>query len=117
MPILIVDDDANIAHLLEMLLTDEQYNVAVVQDGQEALDWLQLHDPSVILLDLGLPRVSGEEVLQHLESADSRAKVVVISARLDARAVASRYSCVSTVVPKPFDADDVIHAVEQAKAS
>ena len=113
-PVLVVDDDPSVARVLELVLLEEGYEVKVVRDGAEALAWIAGQQPSIVLLDLGLPRVSGTEVLDHLDATARPPAVVVISARIDARRVAGSYVCVRAVVPKPFDMDDVIEAVRVA---
>ena len=77
--ILIVDDDPNIGNMLEEMLMKEGYTVLRAYSGTEAL--LLLHDakPDLVLLDLMLPGLNGEEVLPHMQNIP----VIVMSARAD----------------------------------
>lgn len=61
--ILIVDDDVSIGDMLEEILTKEGYGVSRAYSGTEALLLLSLSRPDLVLLDLMLPGLNGEEVL------------------------------------------------------
>src|SRR5262245_11996299 len=79
--ILIVDDDQDIRDVLRFILEAQNYRVDVAVDGVDA--WNQLNDgmlPAVILLDLMLPRMDGEEFLKKLrESPYSEVPVIILS--------------------------------------
>ena len=63
--ILIVDDDMNIGNMLEEVLTAEGYGVLRAYSGTEAVMLLSSQTPDLVLLDLMLPGLSGEEVLRN----------------------------------------------------
>ena len=75
--IAIVDDDVYIGDMLEELLRREGYGVLRAYSGTEALMLLEDRRPDLILLDLMLPGLNGEEVLPHLTGMP----VIVLSAR------------------------------------
>ena len=77
--ILIVDDDASIGNMLEEMLIKEGYAVLRAYSGTEALLLLREDKPDLVLLDLMLPGLNGEEVLPHLQDIP----VIVVSARAD----------------------------------
>ena len=77
--ILIVDDDASIGNMLEEMLIKEGYAVLRAYSGTEALLLLRGDRPDLVLLDLMLPGLNGEEVLPHMKDIP----VIVISARAD----------------------------------
>jgi putative two-component system response regulator len=66
--VLIVDDNPSIARLLRQSLVAEGYSVELAEDGQEALACVAAEPPDLILLDVGLPQVSGDEVCRRLKS-------------------------------------------------
>jgi putative two-component system response regulator len=66
--ILVVDDNPFIASLLQHGLTAEGYQVIVASDGLEALEKVASHFPDLILLDLDLPYLNGDEVCRRLKS-------------------------------------------------
>ena len=77
--ILVVDDDVSIGNMLEEMLIKEGYTVLRAYSGTEALLLLRGEKPDLVLLDLMLPGLSGEEVLAHLQDIP----VIVMSARAD----------------------------------
>ena len=78
--IAIIDDDAPISDMLCEILQKEGYSVLTAYSGTEALYLLAQERPDLILLDLMLPGLSGEEVLKQI----SGIPVIVISAKVDA---------------------------------
>jgi putative two-component system response regulator len=66
--ILVVDDDLSIASLLRHGLTAEGFQVTMVHDGRSALAEVAHHPPDLILLDLELPHVQGDEICRRLKS-------------------------------------------------
>ena len=75
--ILIVDDDLHIGNMLEQLLRREGYEVLRAYSGTEAVLLLDKVRPDLVLLDLMLPGLSGQQVLEHLQNLP----VIVMSAR------------------------------------
>jgi CheY-like chemotaxis protein len=66
--VLIVDDNVDAANALAQLLRSVGYQPHVAYDGRSAIEMAEILQPSVILLDLGLPHMSGREVAQHLRA-------------------------------------------------
>ena len=77
--ILIIDDDLHIGNALEETLTNEGFRVSRAYSGTEAIFVLSQARPDLVLLDLMLPGLSGEEVLSHIKGIP----VIVISAKAD----------------------------------
>lgn len=77
--IAIIDDDVHIGDVLSEILENEGYTVARAYSGTEALYLLSQSKPDLILLDLMLPGLSGEEVLPHIKNIP----VIVLSAKAD----------------------------------
>lgn len=77
--IAIIDDDEHIGDVLSEILESEGYAVARAYSGTEALYLLSQSKPDLILLDLMLPGLSGEEVLPHIKNIP----VIVLSAKVD----------------------------------
>ncbi len=77
--IAIIDDDIHIGNMLEEVLTGEGYGILRAYSGTEALLLLSQKTPDLILLDLMLPGLSGEEILPKLKNIP----VIVVSARID----------------------------------
>ena len=77
--ILIIDDDLDIGNVLEEILKNEGYSVSRAYSGTEAVFVLSQSRPDLILLDLMLPWLSGEEVLPYIKGIP----VIVMSAKVD----------------------------------
>jgi PAS domain S-box-containing protein len=77
--ILVVDDNEDAAESLRQLLELEGNVVATAHDGPEALEVFQRFDPHIILLDIGLPKMSGYEVCQAIRRSNSRLRPLVIA--------------------------------------
>ena len=77
--ILIIDDDLHIGNLLEETLKAEGYGVSRAFSGTKALEVLSREKPDLILLDLMLPELSGEELLPKIKDIP----VIVVSAKID----------------------------------
>jgi DNA-binding response OmpR family regulator len=77
--ILVIDDDLYIGNMLEETLTNEGYSVSRAYSGTEAVLVLDKAKPDLVLLDLMLPGLSGEEVLPRIKGIP----VIVVSAKLD----------------------------------
>ncbi len=98
--ILITDDDVNIGNMLEEVLSREGYRVRRAYSGTEALLALSADRPDLVLLDLMLPGLNGEEVLPHLRGIP----VIVVSARASTDdKVEMLLGGASDYITKPFD--------------
>ena len=64
--ILIIDDEVQIRKLLTITLTSYDYKVVEAVNAKEALTTVANHPPDLVLLDIGLPDMSGHQVLSHL---------------------------------------------------
>lgn len=110
--ILVVDDDADIRDAVAELLVAEGYRVRTASNGAEALERLHTALPSLVLLDLMMPVMSGWQVLEQLEAEGVSVPVCVISA------VASSYPLKSAhVLSKPFDGALLLEIVGKYRSS
>ena len=103
--ILIIDDDVYIGDMLEEVLSKEGYIPARAYSGTEALLYLSTRRPDLILLDLMLPGLSGEDLLPALEGIP----VIVISAKAETSdKVDLLMAGASDYVTKPFDTAELL---------
>jgi len=81
--ILIVDDDVDLRRALKIRLSANNYDTVQASDGYSAIAMAHKEQPSLILLDLGLPAGDGFEVLKRLQASDtlSDIPVIVLTAR------------------------------------
>lgn len=114
--ILIVEDDADAASVLEAYLKRDHFEVAIVVDGLRALDVVAQWKPNLILLDVMLPGLNGTEVLAALRRK-SHVPVIMVTAMGEAhdKIGALRYGGDDYVV-KPYNPGEVVarvHAVRR----
>lgn len=103
--ILIVEDDLPIGNMLEELLEKEGYRVSRAYSGTEALLLLSTCRPDLILLDLMLPGLSGEEVLSKIQNIP----VIVVSAKADVQdKVNLLLGGAVDYITKPFDTKELL---------
>lgn len=113
--ILVVEDDGALCDLYRIALQVAGYDVVAVQDGVDALRWLDVHLPSLVVLDLGLPRLSGEDVLRELRvRADTRNVPIVIVTGHDV--VDLNEDELVCVLRKPITTDALVTAVRNCLA-
>jgi len=109
MRVLLVEDDAMIGAALVERLEDDAYAVDWVTDAPAALHSLDTHDYDVVLLDLGLPGMTGAEMLARLRTTGDDTPVIVVTARdeVDDRVSGLDLGADDYVV-KPFDATELM---------
>lgn len=103
--IAVIDDDVYIGDMLQELLEKNNYEVTRAYSGTEALFVIKNSRPDLILLDLMLPGLSGEELLGHIEGIP----VIVVSAKVDIdNKVNLLLSGAVDYVTKPFDTKELL---------
>lgn len=103
--ILIVDDDIHISNMLFEVLTKQEYKVSRAYSGTEALLFLSMEKPDLILLDLMLPGLSGEEVLEKIKDIPT----IIVSAKEDMdNKVNLLMGGAADYVTKPFDMNELL---------
>lgn len=103
--ILIIDDDIHINEMLEEVLIQEGYQVSHAYSGTEALLFLANEKPDLILLDLMLPGLTGEEVLPQIE----KIPVIVMSAKIEVKdKVALLLNDTEDYITKPFEIEELL---------
>lgn len=80
--ILVVDDEASVVEVVSLYLKREGFNVQTARDGREALDAIQESPPSLVVLDLMLPKVAGMEIMRRLrDDPVNNTPVIMLTAR------------------------------------
>ena len=120
--ILIIDDQSQLLSLMRRILEDEQYQVSILQNGKDGFSQMKTLLPDLLILDLKLGDVSGQDVLKQLKIDPVTAEIPVIvytAAVLEAEEVARTiaddpelYQRVY-LIHKPFELDDLLTLVEQ----
>jgi CheY-like chemotaxis protein len=111
--VLVVDDDPDMAETMVMVLREAGYCVRSAGDGKQALEAVAERVPSLILLDVLMPVMDGWQCAREVRKRyGRRVPIIVVTAAEDVRARAEPMD-VDDVLPKPFELDDLLQAVER----
>ncbi len=109
MNILVIDDEEVLQDILATLIKKEGHTPYVARSGEEGLLTLEREEIDLVLLDLMLPGMSGEEVLRQIRRTDAEQVVVVITAFSSIEgAIAAMREGAFHYIPKPFKNDEVL---------
>ena len=81
MRMLIVEDDEALSHFLRKSFEAARYEADVAPDGERARELVEQNEYGLVILDLGLPKADGLEILQHIRARNSNLPVVALTAR------------------------------------
>jgi DNA-binding response OmpR family regulator len=113
--ILVVDDEDDILHFLEMVLKEKGYQVTTASGGHEALTRAQIDKPDLVLLDIMMPQMDGWEVLKLLRVDEDtrRIPVAMLSARTEAKdRVQGLQEGAIDYICKPFSLTELLGKIE-----
>ena len=120
--ILVVDDKNELLHLMRRVLEDEQYQVSILQEGRDAFARVKSQLPDLLILDLKLGEVSGQDILKQLKDDHVTEDIPVIvytAAVLEAEEVSRLVNAYPRhfqgvhVVQKPFELENLLALVQQ----
>ncbi|MFZ0470395.1 MAG: response regulator, partial [Thiogranum sp.] len=113
--VLVVDDERNMLMVMEMALEEAGYRVLTAERGEDAVAMLRDPDLAVILSDLKMPGMSGEEFIARCQRERPDAPVIVVTAYGSIR---SAIECIqagaSDYLTKPFEPEELQFAVQSA---
>ncbi|MFD2584213.1 PleD family two-component system response regulator [Pedobacter vanadiisoli] len=111
--ILVCDDDEGILEMLELLLEEDGYQVVLEPNSVNALRTIERESPDLILLDIWMPMISGDQILKSLRDNHkaSSTPVLMYSASTDGKNIAE--SCgADSYISKPFDLTVLLKKIE-----
>ncbi|MDR3357481.1 MAG: sigma-54 dependent transcriptional regulator [Desulfovibrio sp.] len=113
--ILIVDDEKNYLLVLQTLLEDEGYTVTAVNDPETALAFLDESEVDVVVTDIKMPKVSGQEVLQRIKKHWPHIPVLVMTAfgSIESAVEVMKFGAFDYIT-KPFSNDELLLSVHNA---
>src|SRR2546421_1475902 len=104
MRILLIEDEAIIARMIQEGLHEANYIVDVANDGQTGLEMAQMQTYHLILLDLMLPKMNGWQVCEELRADRSRVPILMLTARDTVQDLVRGLDIgADDYLPKPFD--------------
>jgi two-component system alkaline phosphatase synthesis response regulator PhoP len=113
--ILVVDDEDDILHFLELVLEEKGYDVITASGGHEALTRAQIDKPDLVLLDIMMPQMDGWEVLKLLrvDEETTRIPVAMLSARIEAKdRVQGLQEGAVDYICKPFSLQELFEKID-----
>ena len=112
--VLLVEDDKNIASFIRTVLETNGYQVLAAERCQQGLLVFTSHVPDLVVLDLGLPDMDGEEFIR-IARQDSTVPIIVLSARMDERDKISALDLgANDYITKPFGTGELMARVRAA---
>src|SRR5947208_4038487 len=112
MHILIVEDEVRLARQIASALVEAGHDPVMAHDGESALDRALQSSFDLIILDVGLPRIDGFEVLRRLHSEHAASRVLVLTARGELKdRVAGLQLGADDYLPKPFAMQELVARV------
>jgi two-component system, NtrC family, response regulator AtoC len=113
--ILVCDDDETLCYLLKEQLLEEGFVVDTVYDGNLAIEAIKGKNYDILLLDLNMGEVSGEDVLKFVNDYTSSLQVIVLTAQSD---VKKAIECIKTgaydFINKPYNFDELLVTINRA---
>ena len=112
-PILVVDDDPLLCEFVAMALADQGFRTLVAGDGLQALEFAAADPPALLLVDVGIPHLSGRELaLRVRERCAEPIPCILMSGSILSRSDGDG-SAVVGCLPKPFELDDLFTLVRR----
>jgi len=113
--VLVVDDEPAIRRFLRTSLTAQGYQVTEAENGTAALDNLRRNTTDILVLDLGLPDITGFDIIERVRGQGSTVPIVVLSSRSDeAGKVTALDLGADDYITKPFGIDELLARVRAA---
>lgn len=111
--IMVCDDDQGILDVIQMLLETENFTVYTEVHSPNLISSIQLHSPDLLLLDLWMPFMAGDELLKTIRHNEEikHLPVIVLSASVDGSDIAEDAGA-NAFIAKPFDMNDLISKVK-----
>ncbi|HPN07418.1 MAG TPA: response regulator transcription factor [Hyphomonadaceae bacterium] len=109
MRVLLIEDDEQTARSIELMLKGAGFNIFTTDLGEEGVDLGKVYEYDLIILDLGLPDISGYEVLKQLRLSRVNTPVLILSANPDIEAKVKTLGYgADDYLTKPFNKDELI---------
>ncbi len=111
--VLLVEDDAGLQSYLKELLLDSGYSVQIASDGIQALNSLKKIEPDIIILDLGLPNMSGETVCREVRKKYPELPIIILTAKDSTSDIVQGLDLgADDYMTKPFVADELLARIK-----
>lgn len=119
--ILVIEDEADMREAIETALQNADFHVITAENGQEGIDKALQHEPDLILLDLLMPVMGGQEVLKKLREYPygQRARIIVLTAMDDIANVGAAYEAniAGYIIKTETSLHDLVNKVQTTLAA
>ena len=113
--ILVIDDEKNYLLILETILGEEGYEVTALNDPEMAINYLDESEVDVVITDMKMPRVSGQEILEHVQKNYPHIPVLIMTAYGSIDSAVEAMKCGAfDYISKPFANDELMLSVKKA---
>ena len=109
--ILVVEDDDALRQMIRIVLADEGHRAVLAADGAAALDYLATARPCLVLLDLMMPGLTGQEVARQMQEHGIDVPVLVVSAARTGEQIAVEIDA-DGYLGKPFDIEQLVEVMQ-----
>lgn len=79
--VLVIEDEKNISDSIKAYLENENYETLIANDGEKGLNYFRIFNPDLVILDLSLPKISGEKVCEEIRKI-SRTPIIMLTAKV-----------------------------------
>ncbi len=110
--ILVVDDEQTITELLHMALEDEGYEVICAHDGRDAMQKVEHMNPDLIICDLMMPHMNGEQFYCALKQSPDHHTIPVVLMSSSQNMHVARKHAFDGFLPKPFDVEMLFRKIQ-----
>src|SRR4030042_3437203 len=114
--ILIVDDDSDFAEMLNLMLSKDGFETAIAKNGEDLLNKIDDFQPDLITLDVMMPGLTTEEILEKLIKKKCKSKIILLTVVRYSKEVQEEFlkkESIVSYITKPFDLDDFIGIVDE----
>ena len=116
--ILVIEDENDIVTILQFRLAKAGFEILIARDGKNGLSMARKHNPDLIILDLMLPELPGEEVCKAIREDDdenfSHIPIIMVTAKIgDVDRVIGKSLGATSYITKPFDIEDLLTEIQK----
>jgi CheY-like chemotaxis protein len=114
--VMVVDDEPTMCNILKRILAAEGYRVIIAANGEEALELFARHKPDVVLLDLMMPGISGQDVCRKIKHSSPDTQVIYLSAKVTPiipQNERDEFIQADAVLPKPATSQKILSTIEK----
>lgn len=111
--VLVIEDDETIRDCVRDFLSDANYLIDTAQDGAEGLDLLKKAPPDLVILDLGLPKLTGESVCLEIKKTFPQLPVIILTAKSHTSDIVRGFNLgADDYMSKPFELDELLARIK-----